>query len=178
MEIICNKRTDLSIDKLVEFQGNLKDLSTINYEKLEKQIKKNGFADPFKVWFDGTNYNVLDGHQRLRVLKKMKDKGETIPKLPCDLIECKNKKQAKELVLAFTSQFGKITEEGLNEFINTNDLLTDFPELITEIDLPDFDMDKFIESNFEVGGSINIKEREVDENIETKNECPSCGYRW
>jgi len=26
--------------------------------------------------------------------------------------------------------------------------------------------------------NIKINEKEVDENIETKNECPKCGYKW
>jgi len=138
----------LDIFELNEFQGNLKDLSEENYKKLRKNILKNNFCDPFKVWKNKGKYYILDGHQRYRVLKQMREEGEKIPKVPCDLIHCKDAKDAKRKVLAYISQYGKITDEGLYEFLD-NDLNLEINELAETIDLPDFDIDKFIKGYYE-----------------------------
>lgn len=54
--------------ELVPLQGNLKDLTKANYQKLLKSIEKEGFFVPAFVWFnDGVPY-ILDAHQRHRVL--------------------------------------------------------------------------------------------------------------
>ena len=79
----------------------------------------------------------------------------------------KNKKEAAELILEQSSVFGKITEKGLEEFSLKFDL--DLDDL--NIDLPDINLDLI---EFIAGEG----EREVDENIETENECPKCGYRF
>ncbi len=57
-------------------------------------------------------------------------------------------------------------------------------DLIQEIALdlgPDFDFDLFGIEDFEVKGVDTlppINEKELDENLETDTECPSCGYKW
>jgi hypothetical protein len=46
---------------------------------------------------------------------------------------------------------------------------------------PDFNVDMLGLKNFTIDPSelsTEIKEKEVDENIETNHECPSCGYVW
>jgi len=46
---------------------------------------------------------------------------------------------------------------------------------------PDFDIDLLGIKEFTVevaDKEIEINEKELDENIETNQECPSCGYKW
>lgn len=44
---------------------------------------------------------------------------------------------------------------------------------------PDFDIDLLGLKDFTLDpGEIAIKEKELDENINTEKECPSCGYKW
>jgi hypothetical protein len=57
----------------------------------------------------------------------MAEEGYEIPPLPCALIEAKNRKEAAEKILLISSQYGRVTDEGLYEFLSTNEL--DFGEL-------------------------------------------------
>jgi len=43
IKIACKGNTTASITELVPFQGNLKDLSTVNYKKLRGEIIRLGF---------------------------------------------------------------------------------------------------------------------------------------
>lgn len=44
---------------------------------------------------------------------------------------------------------------------------------------PDFNIDLLGLKNFEIEQTDKpINEKELDENLETSNECPSCGYTW
>lgn len=116
VKVACQGTESISIDSLEPFQGNLKDLSSENYEKLKKEILELGFSEPISVWkFEGKSY-VLGGHQRLRTLKAMRDEGYEIPQIPISLVEAADVKEAKKKILALTSQFGEITRDGLYEF--------------------------------------------------------------
>ena len=108
----------LPIDRLLEFQGNLKRLTQKNREKLMASILEKGFIAPIFVWDDAGEYRLLDGHQRLKTLLWMREKGWDIPMLPVDIIEADDEQDAKKKLLAITSQYGEFTVEGYAEFIN------------------------------------------------------------
>jgi len=112
-------------------------LSESNYKKLRKQLEEKGFAGPITVWDDGKKINVLKGHQRLRVLQKMKEEGVKVPDVPCAFVNCKDKKEAKRLVLSLASQYGSVTKQGLYEF-QTNAKM-DIEEIKTEYNFPEID---------------------------------------
>ena len=119
--------------ELEPLQGNLKVLSPENYQKLLHSFNEKGFFVPFYVWKNPTDKKqyAIDGHQRLTVLK-----GENA--LPRLIIEAETLQEAKEKLLAVTSQYGTITEEGLQEFLMDIDI-TDFLKTSTNFDLlPDF----------------------------------------
>lgn len=108
----------LDYREIEPFQGELKDLTQDNYDKLLASIEKHGFFLPIFVWQnDGHNY-CLDGHGRLRVLNKEKmefdNSGHDIPVV---FIEADNIKDAKEKLLKITSQYQHITQEGLDQYI-------------------------------------------------------------
>lgn len=149
MEINYYKTEYLNIDQLIPFQGDLKDLTEANYKKLKKQIVEKGFSMPFSVWENEKNVYILDGHQRHRVLIRMQKEGQEIPKVPCNFVKCASKQQAKELVLAFTSQYGELTENGLLNFIEESK--TSLETLKSDFNLAGIDFRKltnqFIENN-------------------------------
>src|SRR5215831_14591709 len=91
---------------------------------------------------DDKNY-ILDGTQRDRVLKRMAEEGYKIPPLPCALIQAKNRKEAAEKILLISSQYGRVTDEGLYEFLSTNEI--DFGELEPLLELPALDLEEFKE---------------------------------
>lgn len=139
----------LPIDRLMEFQGNLKRLTQKNREKLMASILEKGFIAPIFVWDDAGEYRLLDGHQRLKTLLFMREKGWDIPMLPVDIIEADDEQDAKKKLLAITSQYGEFTTDGYAEFVSDIEVddcvrlvdgewsqygiecSTDFPELKT-----------------------------------------------
>lgn len=95
-------------------QGKLKDLDDKNYKKLKKVIKSRGFRVPVFIWVDKDgNRHLLDGHQRQRLLTT-EGWDEPIPYLT---ITAESMKEAMAILLEITSQYGTITQEGLDEFI-------------------------------------------------------------
>ena len=145
IRIECTGTENIDLDNLVELQGNLKELSKENYTRLKDSIIKYGFSFPMFVWkSEGKNY-IIDAHQRKKTLQKLKEEGCEIPPLPTVFINAKDRIEAKEKLLQLNSNYGKITQDGLYEFINEPgfELL---PEILNEVDLPEIDMDAFNEN--------------------------------
>jgi hypothetical protein len=141
IKINCKGAVNISLEKLTQLQGELKELSENNFRKLKTSILKNGITFPLFIWQDnGTNF-ILDGTQRDRVLRRLADDGYDIPPLPCALITAKDKREACEKILLISSQYGKMTNESLYEFISKNDL--GFHELEEMLDLPQIKLEEF-----------------------------------
>jgi hypothetical protein len=172
IKITCTAATSIKLEELTPLQGNLKELTHRNFEKLKKSILKHGLSFPFFVWrHDGENF-VLDGHQRDRVLRKMQAQGYQIPPLPCALVEAKDRKDAAAKILLVSSAYGKMTEQSLDEFLTENEL--EMNDLLDELELPALDMRYFGTGEFEP----------TDENdqgrLDKKNAvtCPECGHEF
>lgn len=111
-----NKLPTAPITEFQATQGGLKFLSEENYKKLKGRIEARGFNQPVTVWVDKEgNKHLLDGHQRKHVLETEKWY-EPIPYL---VVEAKTIEEAAEILLEITSQYGTITQEGIDEFIAT-----------------------------------------------------------
>lgn len=132
IKIAVEGKLALSMDDLQPFQGDLKTLGKEDYEKFRNNILKYGYSFVIHIWrFQGKNY-IIDGHQRLSLLKQMKEvEGYEIPPLPVAVVEAASFKEAKRKILAGTSQYGKMSPESLLDFarlneINIDDILGDF----------------------------------------------------
>lgn len=103
-------------------QGNLKDLDDKNYAKLKNILEHRGFTTPLFLWQDKEQFYLLDGHQRQIVMTQedMNDDGNYA--VPYILINAKDMKDAKAMLLEITSQFGKITYEGYDQFVSEAEL--------------------------------------------------------
>lgn len=112
-------------------QGNLKDLSKVNFDKLKNVLENRGFKVPLFLWKDGSTYYLMDGHQRQRVMIETNANDNGDYKVPFVLIEADGIDEAKAQLLEVTSQYGKITQEGFDEFI-------------AGIDMPEVDLMKNI----------------------------------
>lgn len=171
IQIKCKGSMTLELEQLTPFQGGLKDLSKENYDKLRKQILELGFSEPICVWKDESGprpvYNILNGHQRVRVLSEMKrSEGYKVPRLPVVEVEAESEFEAKKKVLSLTSQFGEITNESLFEFASIANI--DLPTL-KDFRFPELDMKKFEQSFFE----------DPPEPKPTKpKKCPECGHEF
>lgn len=155
------------ISELNATQGDLKFLSEENYNKLKRNIEKHGFDIPVTVWIDSQGEKwLLDGHQRKHVLET-EGWNEPIPYL---VIKAPNMQTAAERLLQITSQYGTVTQEGLDEYVAKFEL----PEMET-LETVNFDgIFKFPvveEPEFEPEEQENNRLDKVNE-----IQCPECGY--
>jgi hypothetical protein len=153
-------------------KDNFKELTNESFDKLKYSIMNNNFLESFKVWENEGNIYCLDGFHRVKILNILESEGFLIPdSFNADFIDCHDKKDAAKLVTIYSSIYASVTQEGFYEFLNDYNL--NFEDLKLEIDIPKIDLEKFNDSFIE-----DIKEKEIDENLETGKECPKCGYKW
>jgi len=169
IEITCTGSHYIEYKKLVEFQGDLKTLSSENLEKLRQSILRNGFTTPFFVWEspEGTPF-ILDGHQRLKALKSLIKDNYTIDKVPIVKVQAESKDKAKEKLLAITSQYGEFHMDTLNDWMKALDedtqgylrlVDTELQSIINQID----------------SDTPPPEEDEFPEKKRKPIECPDCG---
>lgn len=131
IKIKCESSNFLTLNEITDFQGDLKERSAGDMEKIKKSIKKHGVAFPIFIWQteeNGETINYcLDGHCRTRALREMAAAGEQIPPLPVDYIHAETEAEAKELLLKLNSQYGHMTAESVAAFLG--DIKIDFDEL-------------------------------------------------
>lgn len=148
VEMNCQGADTLPLDDVLEFQGDLKTLPDENADKLRDRILELGFCEPLAIWQDDEdNNNILNGHQRVKVLHWLRDKDDyTVPEVPVVYVDAPTKKQAKRIVLSLTSQFGRITPKGLSNF--ATDAEIDPNNLDEEFEFQEMDWLNFTERDF------------------------------
>lgn len=166
IEIKCGG-TLLPLASLLPLQGNLKELDKESYTKLRTEIATRGFCFPLFVWQDAGKNFLIDGHQRVNVLKQMFTEGFGIPeRLPCIIIKAPDIDAARRLVLAASSRYGKVTEEGLYQFLEEFDGKVNWDEIASTLDLPEIDLEEFEEGFIsDPGGGSSDGEQEIPENM-------------
>lgn len=127
-------------------------------DRLRREIGRVGFVEPVVAMMDGT---IIDGEHRWAVAA---EEGRLVPVVYLDVDEV----TAKTLCVNMNAIRGENDPARLLDLLGT---------------MPDVDAE----------GVLGITEREVaslraaleapgvrefDEDIETRHECPSCGYRW
>jgi hypothetical protein len=173
IKITCQGADVLNIDQLVPFQGSLKTLSKSAFAKLKKSMIDFGFSFPLFVWKHGGSNWTLDGHQRISTLQEMRKEGFEVPELPVVWIEAKDEKEAKHKLLLAVGQYGKVTDEGLYEYIKTACL--EMGELNQTIELGEFDFGRFIDGY----GTTDVDLPDGSGTPESKMlTCPKCNFKY
>lgn len=145
--ITCTYSHLVEIEKLHPIQGNLKNRTRSQLQKLKQQIFKHGFSFPIYIWFDGEKYYTLDGHGRDFISKELlaegyrfkQKNGEIGNSLPCVFVDAENKVHAKEKLLALNSSFGTITEEGLLEYLFEPGFELNFSDIKEHLEFSEID---------------------------------------
>jgi len=145
IKITCDVKLFIALENLHAFQGSLKSLSDVNYQKLKKQILQEGFCAPVFVWKNDGKYYLCDGHQRTITLNKMKTEGYKVPDVPAVEIQAKTKREAKKKLLSYVSQFGKVDPKGLYQYILDAELTI---EDMSDFEIPEINMEAFKEEFF------------------------------
>lgn len=122
MRIACSGSGTADIEDLTEFQGNLKKMGMKAKQKLRRSIEQHGFSAPIFVWKHQKKLDVLDGHQRLTVLREMRNEGVEIPAVPIVEIDAKSAAEAKAKLLKIASQYGDVQKDGFREFVADMDV--------------------------------------------------------
>jgi len=188
VRIACKGAGTLAINLLTPLQGELKTLPDENYQRLKREIEADGFIEPISIWEDPKSGKVfvLNGHQRLEVLNRMKADGWKIPAVPVSYVEASNVNDAKRKILAMASQYGVVDQKALFDF--TNDLGLSSDEIASHFSFADFDMDRFTKGFFPdatvIGQDVFTPQEETKEvtftaKVKEKHgkECPKCGYK-
>lgn len=170
IKIACKGAMTASIDQLNPFQGNLKILTDESYRKLKKVIETYGFSEPISIWKHGKQLNILNGHQRLETLKRMRAEGWEVPDVPINIVEADSVKEAKKKILSLTSQYGEMTGDSLESFMRENEI--DFNEIedsfrFLEIELGQFDSAN-LDINFDEPPKEEKKKKEPEKELEIK----------
>lgn len=111
--------------KLKDFQGDLKfDLTPENFERLRTSllgsdtVAAEGYCSPISVWIDADGVAwIIDGHQRVKLLRKIKAKPYDIPYVP---ISSEDAAQAKRKLLLHNSHYAEINPQGLIDFMGVD----------------------------------------------------------
>ena len=178
IKITCTGAGLASLDDLIIIQGNFKSLSKSSAQKLRASILQEGFADPIRVWVSGgkmKKHNIIDGTQRITVMRQMRDEGYDIPPLPIDYIEAKTRKEAVRKIIALSSQFGDIDIHGLDELLADGSIkiedVSSFARLMKGGEI------KVIEPNFEP--ATQEKQGRLDQILKKRLiTCPECGHEF
>lgn len=143
IDVTCKGMDLIHFQLLRDLQGDLKRRTKPQVQNLKDKIIQYGFSFPFFVWTapDGSFWTI-DGHGRLQALNELKAEGYEVPLLPYDLIEAKDRKEAKEKLLIMNSRFGAITNEGLYNFAFNDNIQINIPEM--KLDYPDITMKVFV----------------------------------
>lgn len=143
-----NKLPTAPITEFSTTQGELKFLSKENYQKLKNTIERHGFDIPVYVWEDDNGKKwLLDGHQRKRLLE---NEGWLEP-IPYLIVKAPDMQVAAERLLEITSQYGTITQEGLDEFF-------------AKFELPEIEMEQL--TNFDGIFNFNVEEEKPEEPLD------------
>lgn len=132
-------------------------------ERLATIVKYQGFRSPLIV--SNRSGLLISGHGRIEVAKKLGMK--TVPVIYQDF-ENEDQEYAALVSENAIASWAELDLSGINTDIG--DLGPDFD--ISLLGLKDFLVEPFDREEME------IKEKELDENIPTDKECPSCGYKW
>lgn len=153
--------------KLKPFQpDNLKVMTEDSFKILKNSIVKKDFAASFKVWEENGEYWILDGHHRVKALESLDRDGYSIPThFNCEILDCKDAKEANELLLIYSSSHAKIDEAGLFEFMTLNEL--DFDDMKASLEISGVDFDRMMANH---GEEVTVSQEDEDDVPDLKIE--------
>lgn len=159
IKIAVEGKTTLPLDSLEPFQEDIKTLSKERYELLRESIINNGISFVVHVWQKGGKNHIIDGHQRVFVLKQLVEiEGFEIKDIPVALVKAKTIEEAKIKVLAGASVYGEIDEKAFGKYLDSNNI--DIALIFSQFSLPSIDVDKFSKDFLETQKDIILPDPE------------------
>lgn len=109
----------VDIRELNDLQGNLKEMSDTDEQKVANELTTSGVRFPFYAWKDPKGkYWMIDGTGRKNViLKRDFRNGQGKYDFPVLLVYANGKSDAAKNILRVSSEYNKKHKEGLTEFV-------------------------------------------------------------
>lgn len=160
IKITCDTTDMMPLNSLESFQGELKIISDEELAKLESAIIKYGFSFPIFVW----GKSILDGHQRIKAVKRLLDAGYKLEgnMLPVAWIKAENRREAAEKLLLINSRYAKIDQSGFDFFIE--DFEIDLEDFGSMLEIPEIDF------SFEFENDVNDEPTQKEEILYSVDE--------
>lgn len=159
IEINCTGAATIKLKDLVPLQGNLKRLAPEKHRKLKRELlSRHGFSFPFLVWKNKGKFFILDGHQRDVVLRNLEKQGYEIPPLPVSFVDAADEKEAREKILAVSSQFGDMSKNSVAEFLKLSGI--DIADIMDRVEFPQVSIENLLskmEGEVDPGKPIEYK---------------------
>lgn len=159
MEIKCAYSSLVDIDKIKLNERNRNIHTKEQIDRLTELMGYYGIRHPLILDHD---YVCRAGEGRFLAMKQA-----GLKQVPCDFQEFLSDDQAQQFSIADNeiARWASPDLAGIN---------VDIQDWGPEFDLELLGMEGFTVEPFD----SEIREKELNENIETEKECPSCGYRW
>jgi DNA modification methylase len=151
IRIACDVKDYLPLEQLEPLQGKLKELALEDRAALRKEILETGFAFPFYIWrptskkTKQTRHLIIGGHQRLKVLLELKAEGYSIDLVPVVYILAATLKEALRRVLQDVGQYGRVTKEGLIDFMVDAEITIE--DLSASFRIPDLEVGDLVDKD-------------------------------
>jgi ParB-like chromosome segregation protein Spo0J len=157
------------IEKVEPWEKNPRGIKTEDFERLKRQILELGVYKPLVCFQENGKYITLGGNMRIRALRELGQKEVEI-----SVVKPKTEVEKIKYALSDNDRVGYYEDVRLAELV--------YP-FLKDINLEDFKVDMGNSTSLknivkEFGPDLEIDEKEIDESLETQNECPRCGYRW
>jgi hypothetical protein len=156
------------ISSVVPWAKNPRGILEGDFARLKKQIQKLGVYKPLVACKENGKYVVLGGNMRLRALKEF-----GLKEIDISIVDAKTEAKRIEYALSDNDRAGYYEEDKLAELVQPYMAQIEFGEFKVDLGTP-MDLKAIIEG---IGPDLRNDEKDLDD-LETKNECPKCGYKW
>jgi DNA modification methylase len=163
MKITADKSYErVARETLTPFQGQLKELRVEEYNQLKDSMEREGFFEPVEYWQDKEGQRwIIDGHQRLFVCDK---EGWPMPEVPVRPMAAKNKEEAARKLLLLNSRYGRMTGQGLYEYMHEFSIEADELDRFSfsDLDLDSFKLEFFEDTTLPPGDEDAVPEVQAE----------------
>lgn len=179
IKIAYDKPISCNVGDLVEFQNDIKILTEAKYKMLANEIVTTGFAFAPHVWVNPTDSKLylIDGHQRIKVLKRLISNGYNIDSITVIPVMAENYTEAKRRVLQGASQYGEFSEANLKSYIRENNFSLE--DINASFSFDNIDLIESIKKDLieieKKEESVDVSEGSFSKIIHT---CPNCGHQF
>jgi len=144
LKVVCDPEKRLKrvpAAALQTFQGALKTLDNVQYDRLRASLIEEGFASPVFTWY--AHDKVLDGHQRLIVCERegWKIQGD-VPVVEIEAVD--EQEAARKLPRVYAAAYEQIDSQDLFALMDNFDVAAlDLAVPVFDVPSPDFDISLF-----------------------------------